>query len=109
MAVAYHFHHDGRTTLRRLYTRLTKDKKQRYHAIGWWCSTCGEQSSVGPSEQSQRGFGILPVEERHELDWGTIQPEAHVAEAVANDPMSWIRGLEGSSSGDSDHLKLLLH
>ena len=43
MAVAYHYHYDGRTTLRRLYTRLTKDKKQRYHAIGWWCSTCGEQ------------------------------------------------------------------
>jgi hypothetical protein len=26
-----------------LYARLTQDKKQRYHAIGYWCSTCGEQ------------------------------------------------------------------
>jgi integrase len=30
MAVAYHYHSSGRTILRRLYTRLTKDKKQRY-------------------------------------------------------------------------------
>ena len=42
MPVGYHYHSSGRTTLRRLYARLTKDKKQRYHAIGWWCSTCGD-------------------------------------------------------------------
>ena len=43
MAVAYHYHHTGRTTLRRLYARLREHGKQRYYAIGWWCSTCGEQ------------------------------------------------------------------
>jgi hypothetical protein len=42
MAVAFHFHHTDRVALRRLYTRVTKDKKQRYTAIGWWCPTCGE-------------------------------------------------------------------
>ena len=43
MAVAYHYHHTGRTTLRRLYARLREHGKQRYYAIGWWCSTCGKR------------------------------------------------------------------
>ena len=46
MAVAYHYHHAGRTTFRRLYARLRGHGKQRYHAIGWWCSTCGEQDDA---------------------------------------------------------------